>query len=418
MYEYSGNATHVVQMSVAKISTQKGLTKAYGHNNRIGEKQANNIDMRREELNEILLDNCVSGNYMIDIVNKVTGSKYTPDDIKSIDKNNLFYTDGKKLRSDAVLAGECKSGYPGDLKWVMFDENGSIKDVPTNETPDPEKGHFQYPADMEEFREWQAKTVEFLQERFGKDNVLQVQCHMDEAVPHIHAIFSPTYKDDRNVTKLAYSHYICGPKELAQLQTEYANALADMGYNRGREWSSNKGHVNGMTATKVRALMQRSFDEVPTPTKEDIVKDAIESHDWHKKNEVLQKMADNEKEIYDYSQKVAVERTMAGVHSQQVETDGNLLSKVRQENDKLKQRVRELESAAEEQEKDFQQKILSMQLSLKKEECRKKGMENYSDRTLVADIEQLNDIWTKEGLAWYAEHGIDMSYDDKEPEKE
>ena len=45
-------------------------------------------------------------------------------------------------------------------------------------------------------------------------------------------------------------------------------------------------------------------------------------------------------------------------------------------------------------------------------------MENYSDRTLVADIEQLNDIWTKEGLAWYAEHGIDMSYDDKEPEKE
>lgn len=418
MFSYNANATHTAQMSVGKITTTKGLTKAYTHNNRIGEKQANNIDMRREELNQVLVNNCKTDSFMLDILNRVTGEDYELSDIENIDKDHLYYVDGKKIKKNAVLAGECKSGYPGDLKWVELDKDGNIVDIPDQNKPDADAGHFLYPADEEEFKQWQARTISFIEDRFGKENLLQVQCHMDEAVPHIHAIFVPTYKDEQDIERLAFARFINGPKELAQLQTEYANALSDMNYVRGKEWSANKGHVNGMTATKARALMQRSFDEVPTPTDKTIIQEALDSHDWRKKNEVLQQISNNEELLHEYAEKMSVERTMSNVYAEQIDADGNRLSKERQENDKLKRQIREMEMSQARERDKHQQELLTLQMAIKREECKKKGMEIYSDQKLVSDISQIETIWMENGRNWYVEHGIDMEYEEERTQGE
>lgn len=417
MYSYNADATHVTQISIRKMKTTKSLARAHSHNNRIGETQYH-IDMRREELNETLLDNSKTGSYILDILNDVTGEDYDYSDLSHIDKDNLRYADGTKIRNTSVLAAECKSGYPGDLKWVELDKDGHVVDIPKGERPDPEKGHFQYPANIEEFHEWQNLTVSFLKERFGENNVLQVQCHMDEAVPHIHAIISPAYTNGYGQRRLSFSHYVNGPKELAQLQTQYASYLSGLGYQRGKEWSANKGRVNGMTATKARALMQASFDEVPHPIEKSLVQEAIDSRDPAKKDEMLQRLMENEQELNTYAQKVSVENTMSEVRAAQIDTDGEKLAKARRLASELKQKLRETEIKQNEERKNYEKEIRRLQLSSQKEECRRKGMEIYEDKDLVDNIEKINAIWEEDGRKWFEDHGVSIDLEDRENAKE
>ena len=52
------------------------------------------------------------------------------------------------------------------------------------------------------------------------------------------------------------------------------------------------------------------------------------------------------------------------------------------------------------------------------EECKKKGMEIYSDQKLVSDISQIETIWMENGRNWYVEHGIDMEYEEERTQGE
>lgn len=40
-----------------------------------------------------------------------------------------------------------------------------------------------YPANPDEFQKWQDNTIEFLQNKFGKENVINAVLHMDESSP-------------------------------------------------------------------------------------------------------------------------------------------------------------------------------------------------------------------------------------------
>jgi hypothetical protein len=117
------------------------------------------------------------------------------------------YTSKRKIRTDAVRAvGVILSGSPEEMKKI--EKDGRLD-------------------------EWCQANKKFVQERFGKDNVLRCTLHMDERTPHLHAVFTPITKDG----KLHFKSFIDGKKGLTRLQDEYAKEMANFGLKRGLKQS-------------------------------------------------------------------------------------------------------------------------------------------------------------------------------------
>ena len=72
-------------------------------------------------------------------------------------------------------------------------------------------------------------SLHFFQKRYGKENVMYCQCHLDESCPHIHIGVIPITSDGRLSAKALFS-----PKTLEQLQTDFHSAVSShYGLERG-----------------------------------------------------------------------------------------------------------------------------------------------------------------------------------------
>lgn len=80
--------------------------------------------------------------------------------------------------------------------------------------------------------QWVADNLRFLQRRYGEPNVVSFTLHQDEKTPHIHAVVIPITKQGRLSADTLFN-----PLSLKQLQTDYANAMAGHGLERGIEGS-------------------------------------------------------------------------------------------------------------------------------------------------------------------------------------
>jgi hypothetical protein len=80
------------------------------------------------------------------------------------------------------------------------------------------------------------RSLDFLRERHGKDNVLYAGTQVDESTPHLVAYVIP--KDDKGRMNAAY--FVDGRKKLNELQTAFADQVADLGLKRGIEGSKAK----------------------------------------------------------------------------------------------------------------------------------------------------------------------------------
>ena len=80
------------------------------------------------------------------------------------------------------------------------------------------------------------RSLDFLRERHGKDNVLYAGTQVDESTPHLVAYVLP--KDDKGRMNAAY--FVDGRKKLNELQTAFADQVADLGLKRGIEGSKAK----------------------------------------------------------------------------------------------------------------------------------------------------------------------------------
>ena len=79
---------------------------------------------------------------------------------------------------------------------------------------------------------WAGDNLRFLQEKYGKENVVSFTLHQDEKTPHVHAVIVPITPDGRLSAKDTFSR-----QGLRELQTEYAQAMAPHGFERGIEHS-------------------------------------------------------------------------------------------------------------------------------------------------------------------------------------
>jgi hypothetical protein len=83
---------------------------------------------------------------------------------------------------------------------------------------------------------WQAfekASIEWLQERYGKKNLVNVTVHKDETTPHLHAVIVPI--DSKG--KLNCRDFLGGRDKLRDLQTSFAEKVKPQGLERGIEGS-------------------------------------------------------------------------------------------------------------------------------------------------------------------------------------
>lgn len=166
------------------------------HNQREKESHSNfDIDPSRSPLNYDLLND--------------TRINYADRIQKEIDER---YTGTKKIRKDAVKL----------CSFLVTSDKGFFDGL----DPKEEKRYFE-------------ESLKFLQERYGKENIIYAMVHKDEKTPHIHVGMVPITTEG----KLAAKEFFGKRSELQQLQDQFHEHVAKAGFFLERGVSSDKKHV-------------------------------------------------------------------------------------------------------------------------------------------------------------------------------
>jgi hypothetical protein len=111
---------------------------------------------------------------------------------------------------------------------------------------------------------WAQDNLNFLKEQFGAKNIVSFTLHQDEKTPHIHAVLAPiTAKNTLSADQLF------NPKSLRELQTQYAQAMAPHGFERGIEHSQAKHdpmqRLYGLEAQHAQRVAELTRPAAPVP---------------------------------------------------------------------------------------------------------------------------------------------------------
>lgn len=179
-----------MSFSIIRVAKVKSKTNTRGIQKHVQRENKNyenkDIDLDKSHLNYDLVNHTV-----IDFNQKID---------EKIEEN---YNGKRKIRTDAV-------------KHV----DGLI-------TSDDEFFNHQSPEDTKQFFE-QAKT--FLEEEYGKENLLYATVHMDEKTPHMHYGVVPITKDGR----LSAKEVVGNKKALTEFQDRFNTYINEQGYDLER----------------------------------------------------------------------------------------------------------------------------------------------------------------------------------------
>lgn len=116
------------------------------------------------------------------------------------------YTQTKEIRKDAVkFQTHVLTGSHEEMKEIFADKSTADK--------------------------WINANIDWMCQKYGKENIVRFTLHMDEKTPHIHVITVPITSDGR----LSAKSYANGKKALRELQTDYAQKMEVFGLERGLE---------------------------------------------------------------------------------------------------------------------------------------------------------------------------------------
>ena len=407
-YSAIHHTSHTAQISIkSNFKSAQAIKAAVRHNNRIGKEGSGvHIDKRREHLNKDLLDGQSQEDIYLNLINRISGKHYTNDNVPIYGEDVVRYEDGKVLRAskdrtndryDRVLAFEMEMMYPGDMVWSKFDDNGNVVPLPEDAkvdvadiaaagTPvkDPTgapildkdgnpmigKGYFKMPLNKAEFDEWCKATVEFAKERFGTENVVSAQLHMDEQTPHIHIMCTPLVQDKDGIERLNYYEMLGKEAIFGNIQDEYTNAVSYIGYHRGER---NSQRINSITTKeyKVRLAKEMSKD---MPTSLDAAKEEIRN--LRVRN-------------FDLSERM-----------QEVKVGASKFQKARNQIDELEKRVKELEEKTQQQARTIQQQLERITIEENRKRNIEEGMKHHENQKAVEVFRGLEEQYLKSGYEY------------------
>jgi len=88
-------------------------------------------------------------------------------------------------------------------------------------------------ANKQQQKEFFDKSMDWLKEKHGEENIISATIHRDETTPHLAVFIVPMTKDGR----LSARDYLGGRKLLSEAQTSYAKQVEHLGLERGVEKS-------------------------------------------------------------------------------------------------------------------------------------------------------------------------------------
>ncbi len=175
-------------MSIEKVKTLSAMSGKMNHNYRLSD--VSNADPNRASWNEEIIQ--MKDDSYVDAYNR------------KISESDYYKV--TKVRKDAVKGMEIMMTFNQDEVENDFDLDG-----------------------------WKKANVQWLQDRFGKDNVISAVCHMDEHSPHIHGMVIPMVNG-----KLNCKHFLTNRKKMIELQNSYGEAMKPFGLKRGIQKSQAK----------------------------------------------------------------------------------------------------------------------------------------------------------------------------------
>ena len=183
---------------------------------------------------------------------------------------------GTKLQDQTNIMTSVIVHYPKELcyKTITTDDKG--------------EAHETYlPHDMKQCEQYFYLVHTFLADRYGKDNVISAEVHMDETTPHIHFAFVPEATSRKTGKKTVSSASLVTRKELWQVHRDLQD-LMNITYGK------NDYILNGRTKGDytVSEMKQRDSDEIDMKRK----RRKIES-DMKYINETAERQAEKEKEL-------------------------------------------------------------------------------------------------------------------------
>ena len=88
-------------------------------------------------------------------------------------------------------------------------------------------------ATDEQKKEFEKRSIEFLEEKFGKENIRSLVWHKDEKTDHLSAHVTPIDKNGH----LNAKEHLGGREKMSRLQDEFADKMKDLGLDRGLKGS-------------------------------------------------------------------------------------------------------------------------------------------------------------------------------------
>jgi len=108
--------------------------------------------------------------------------------------------------------------------------------------------------------DWTERSMAWLRERYGAQNVVAAVLHKDEQTPHIQALVVPLLDDARGLNA---KHWTAGRAALSAMQDSYARAMEPLGLERG---------VKGSVADHQTVKEFYAKIEQPTPAREEVLR--------------------------------------------------------------------------------------------------------------------------------------------------
>lgn len=125
------------------------------------------------------------------------------------------YKSTKKIRSDAVKS----------ISIVLTGSHEAMLNIFKN--PETRKS-------------WEARSISFLKNEFGKDNIVSLNLHLDEKTPHLHATIVPLTPDGR----LSAKEVMGNKTSLKNRLSRYSKVMEPLGLKRGLKGPQNKPEPN------------------------------------------------------------------------------------------------------------------------------------------------------------------------------
>lgn len=133
-----------------------------------------------------------------------------------------------------------------------------LEDIIVNASAD-----FMLSLDAQTREQYFRESLHFLHNRYGKENVMYCQCHLDEFNPHIHVDVVPVTSDGR-----LYAKSLFNPKTLEQLQTDFHDQVSKFyGLERGESHAKKYLTLQQFKANQAKLTAKQFTDDLDTSTK-------------------------------------------------------------------------------------------------------------------------------------------------------